>query len=203
MIKWIRYTGAAFALFALILAGCASTSLTSQWKSPSYSGPPLKKLMVVGVSNKPGPRRIFEDEFAAALKAAGVEAVQGYTVIPDDGQADKAVLEKAVRDIGADGVLITRLVKTERQTQVSPGYAGPRPAAGFYGFYSGAWGGYYEPAAVYQYDVVTAETSVYGVAADQLLWSGTTQTFDPQNVAKETPGFAKTIIDALRKQGIV
>lgn len=188
---------------AVGLAGCASTTLVSQWKSPEFSGPPLKKVMVVGVSNQPGPRRIFEDEFSAALKAAGVTAVPSYTVIPQDGQVEQAVLEQAVKSLGADAVLITRLVSREQQTQVTPGYYQPVPTMGMYGWYSSAWMGYYEPPTVYQYDVVTAETSVYSVNAGKLLWSGTTQTFDPSNVAKETPGFAKIIIAALQKAGII
>jgi hypothetical protein len=35
------------------------------------------------------------------------------------------------------------------------------------------------------------------------VWSGTTETFSPQDVKKETRGFAKVIIDALRKQGVL
>ncbi len=185
------------------LAGCASTSLTNQWKNPSYSGPPIKKVLVVGVTKQPGPRRVFEDEFAAALKAAGVDALPSYTLIKEDGQADESVVRQAVREARADGVLVTRLVKVEQKTQISPGYYGPTPAVGFYGWYSSAWVGYYEPPTVYQYDVVTAETSLYGLRADELIWSGTTETFSPQDVKKETQGFAKIIIDALKKQGII
>jgi hypothetical protein len=188
---------------AVALGGCASTSLINEWKSPAFSGPPLQKILVVGVSTQPGPRRIFEDEFSAALRAAGVQAVPSYTVIPQDGQAEQAVLEKALQELGADGVLVTRLVGREQKTQVSPGFYQPVPAMGFYGWYSSAWVGYYEPPTVYQYDVVTADTSVYGVNAGTLLWSGTTETFSPADVAKETRGFAKIIIDALRKSGVI
>lgn len=188
---------------AAVLGGCASTSLVNQWKSPTFSGPPLKKVLVVGVTTQAGPRRIFEDEFSAALKAAGVQAVPSYTVIPQDGQAEQAVLEKAVKDVGADGVLVTRLVSREQKTQVSPGFYQPVPTMGMYGWYSSAWVGYYEPPTVYQYDVVTADTSVYSVNAGTLLWSGTTETFSPTDVAKETRGFAKIIIDALKKAGVV
>jgi hypothetical protein len=203
----IRIRSAAWAACVLavaaILGGCASTSLINQWKSPSFAGPPLKKVLVVGVSNQPGPRRIFEDEFSAALKAAGVGAVQSYTVIPQDGQAEQAVLEKAIKDVGADGVLVTRLVSREQKTQVTPGFYQPVPTMGMYGWYSSAWVGYYEPPTVYQYDVVTADTSVYGVNAGELLWSGTTETFSPTDVAKESRGFAKIIIAALKKAGVV
>lgn len=191
------------AIAALALGGCASTSLVNQWKSPTFSGPPLKKILVVGVTTQPGPRRIFEDEFSAALRAAGVQAVPSYTVIPQDGQVEQAVLETAVRDVGAEGVLVTRLVSREQKTQVTPGFYQPVPTMGMYGWYSSAWVGYYEPPTVYQYDVVTADTSVYSVNAGTLLWSGTTETFSPTDVAKETRGFAKIIIAALKKAGIV
>ena len=36
---------------ALLLAACASTSLTNSWTDATYKGPKLKKLMVMGVSS--------------------------------------------------------------------------------------------------------------------------------------------------------
>jgi hypothetical protein len=190
-------------LLGALLAGCASTSLVNEWKSPEFAGPRLRKVMLVGVSTQPSVRRVFEDEFASRLKAAGVDAVPSYTVIPEDGRAEKEVLEKAVQELGADGVLVTRLVNTQQRTQISPGFYYPAPALGFYGWYSSAWMGYYEPPAIYQYDVVTAETSLYSPPQSQLVWSGTTETLAPTNVKKETTGFAAIIIEALRKQGII
>ena len=186
-----------------VLGACASTSLVNQWKSPEFAGPPVRKVLVLGVTEQAGVRRVFEDEFAVQLRAAGVDAVPSYTIIPEDGKADRDVLEKAVQDLGADGVLVTRLVKSEQKTQITPGYYGPAPTMGFYGWYSAAWIGYYEPPMVYQYDVVTAETSLYSPPQSRLVWSGTTETFSPQDVKKETQGFAKVIIGALRKQGIL
>jgi hypothetical protein len=194
---------AAAALTLLLLGGCASTSLVNQWKAPDYVTGPMRKVMVVGVTKQPSVRRVFEDEFSTRLKAAGVEAVPSYTVIKEDGQADEAVLENAVQGLGADGVLVTRLVNREHVTQVSPGFYHPAPWLGFYGWYSSAWMGYYEPPMVYQYDVVTAETSLYSPPQSTLVWSGTTETFSPKDVKKETGDFAEVIIGALRKEGII
>jgi hypothetical protein len=197
----LRPAGATL-LVAALLGACASTSLVNQWKSPDYSGGPVRKVMVVGVAKQPSTRRVFEDEFAAKLKAAGVEAIPSYTQISEDGQADPAVIEPIVGKLGVDGVLITRLVKKEKQTQVSD-YYGPVTPTGFHGWYSSAWTGYYEPATVYQYDVVTLETSLYSVPQSKLVWSGTTETFSPVDVKKETAGFADIVIGALRKQGVI
>jgi hypothetical protein len=38
------------ALALMLLASCASTSMVSSKKNPAYSGPALKRLMVIGVS---------------------------------------------------------------------------------------------------------------------------------------------------------
>ena len=111
---------------------------------------------MVGVSKQPSIRRTFEDEFVAKLKSAGVDAVPSYLFIPEDGQVEEARLQEAVKRGNADAVIITRLVRVEKKTEVSPGFYQPAPAVtlGYYGGYSAAWLGYYEPPRIYQYDVL-------------------------------------------------
>jgi len=70
------------ALVLLTVVGCQSTTLKNSWRDPDYKGPPLKKIMVVGVSKQAATRRIYEDQFVAQLKAAGVDGVQSYLFIP-------------------------------------------------------------------------------------------------------------------------
>jgi hypothetical protein len=130
---------------ALSLAACAaSTKIVNQWVSPDYISPRFRKIMVIGVSKQASIRRTFEDEFVTQLKAAGVEAVPSYLYIPEDGQVDESRLQAAVKQAGADAVIITRLVRIEKKTEVSPAFYQPGPF-GFYGGYSAAWRGYYEP----------------------------------------------------------
>jgi hypothetical protein len=187
---------------ALVLVACASTQLTNSWTSPNYKGPPLKKLLVVGVSNQPALRRTFEDEFVKDLKAAGVDAVASYNFIPEGGRAEEARVNQAVKGAGADGVLITRLVRVDVNTQVTPAYP-PTMGMGYYGGYAGAYGGFYDPPMVTQTDTLVVETNLYGVDESHLLWSGTTQTFAPTNLQQEMPGFAKIIIGALQKHKLI
>jgi hypothetical protein len=179
--------------------GCAPTQLVSSWQDPRFSGPPLQKIMVIGVTKQAGIRRTFEDEFVKQLQAKGVQAVQGYTLIPEDGEVPKERVAQAVKESGVEGVLITRLVKVERQSQVYPGTYAGAPGAGFYGYYSASWNGFYEPAEVYTYDQVTAETNLFAAKGDLLIWSGTTQTFAPSDIKKDTKQFVslicKTLVD--------
>ena len=187
-------------LILLTLVGCQSTTLKNSWRDPDYKGPPLKKIMVVGISKQAVNRRIFEDQFVAQLKAAGVEGVQSYLFIPQDGKADEGTVKEAVQKAGADGVLVTRLVRVDVNTQVTPAYP---VGMGFYGGYAGAWGGYYDPAMVTTTDTLVVETNLYGLNDSVLLWSATTQTFAPTDLKTDIDAFAKVIIEQLKKQKLI
>jgi hypothetical protein len=186
---------------ALSLAACAaSTKIVNQWVSPDYISPRFRKIMVIGVSKQASIRRTFEDEFVTQLKAAGVEAVPSYLYIPEDDQVDESHLQAAVKQAGADAVIITRLVRVEKKTEVSPGFYQPAPF-GFYGGYSAAWRGYYEPPRVYQYDVYISETSLYDM--NQLVWAGTVETTAPDDINKEIQRYVNTVIDALKSKNLL
>jgi hypothetical protein len=186
---------------ALGLTACAaSTKIVNQWVSPDYTSPRFRKIMVIGVSKQASIRRTFEDEFVTQLKAAGVEAVPSYLYIPEDDQVDESHLQAAVKQAGADAVIITRLVRVEKKTEVSPGFYQPAPF-GFYGGYSAAWRGYYEPPRVYQYDVYISETSLYDM--NQLVWAGTVETTAPDDINKEIQRYVNTVIDALKSKNLL
>jgi hypothetical protein len=192
----------------VIAAGCASTKIVNSWRSPEYAGGPLASLLVVGVSTQASVRRVFEDVFAGQLEAQGVQAKPSYQLIPEDGPVPEERLRAAAEQSGTDGVIITRLVKVDTQLAISPGYV-PPPAVPpyyrpyYYGYYSYAWLGYYEPPTVYQYAVVTSETTVFLLDRPDPIWSGTTETFSPRDVRKEAATFARVVLDALAREGLV
>ena len=190
-------------LTLLALAACATTELTKTWRRPDYKGPPLTRLLVVGISKQAAMRRTFEDEFVKQLKASGLNAVASYTLIPEPGPIGEAQLTQALKEAGSDGMLITRLVRADVDTQFTPAFrptAGTSLAAG----YSAAWTGYHEPAASSQPDTVILETDLYGINESQHLWSGTTRTFaTTSELQKDIEGFAKLVIGALKEQKLI
>ena len=194
---------AALAGCVLLSWACASTKLVNIWRDPGYAGPPITKVLVIGVTKQSGIRRTFEDIFAERLRDYRVTAVQSYTLIPEDGEVSHERLAHAIAQSGADAALITRLVRVDRQIQVYPGtYVGP-PFVGFYGFYSSAWVGFYDPPQAYAYDVVTSETTLFEAKTNRLIWSGTSETFAPQDVRKDTQEFVTLIAQALAVQGLI
>lgn len=192
---------------AALVSGCApSTRLTNAWVDPGYAGAPFKKVLVLAISKEAAQRRIFEDEFSAKLRSAGVEAVPGYRLLPEDGRVEKDKLAETVRRAGADGAIVTRILHVDSRTAYSPGYVTVVPSIGywrdFYGFYGSAWA-VTVPPQVYQYAVVVVETNLWRTADGTLVWSGTTQTTDPGELRKEIAGYAEIIIGALRERGLI
>ncbi|HWH48917.1 MAG TPA: hypothetical protein VN664_14035 [Burkholderiales bacterium] len=202
----LRITLVATAL-AAALCGCATTKLTNSWKDPQYHGGPVKKIMVVGISSQASVRRIFEDTFAENLKANGVEAVPSHTQIVEDGQIAEDRLREAVEQAHADSVLLTRMVERKTEIMITPAepmlptYGMMRH--GYYGYYSGAWLGYYEPATVQHYDYIVAETTLFVADSQSPVWSGTTRTSESDDIRTATEGFAKPVIAALKKAGLI
>jgi hypothetical protein len=194
------------ALALLTVAGCASTSLSNAWRDPAYQGRTFKRLLVVGISAESGVRRTFEDEFSRSLRESGVDAVPSYILLPRDGKVEDAELRAAVAKSGADGVLMTRLVRLDRRTQVSPGYVSVLPAYGYYGSfypYYGASFAYYGPPMVTQYDVAVLETNLWNAREEHLVWSAMTETVSPDNVRKATTDLAKVVIESLRAEKLI
>jgi len=187
----------------LLLAGCASTTLQSQWRDPGYTSGPFRKVFVIGLSARDvTARRIFEDVMVAKLMEAGVQAVPEWQHLPSDGPLPEGSVSAAVDGTGADAVLIARLVGIDTRISVSPG-AVPGPGFGWYGPYAGWYSGWYAAPQVTQYDVVIVETSLFDTKTKRLVWSATSQTVDPASVQKEAPAFADTIIGALQKAGLL
>jgi len=200
MRKSITHTVTVLATVVL-LAGCASTTLQSQWRDPGYTGGPFRKVFVIGLSARDvTARRIFEDVMVAKLMVVGVQAVPEWQHLPSDGPLPEGAVSAAVDGNGADAVLIARLVGIDTRISVSP-VAVPGP--GWYGPYAGWYSGWYSAPQVTQYDVVIVETSLYDTKTKRLVWSATSQTVDPASVQKEAPAFADTIIGALQKAGLL
>jgi hypothetical protein len=183
----------------LLLAACASTTLRSAWYDTSYSGAPLKRIMVVGVGGTLSDRRIFEDIFAQKLTTAGVDAVPGYRFIPEASRANEPAWNEGVAASGADGVLVVRVLRVDQKTRVMTTMV-PGP---MFGPYYAWWGpGWYAVPEVQQYETAIVESTLYDAKTKRPVWSATTETFNPTTVQKETPGFADLIIGQLAARGL-
>jgi hypothetical protein len=199
------------ALGLLALSGCISTALVEHWRDASFAGPPLHKVLVVGVQRDGGRRRIWEDGMVGALTRAGVQATASYGVFPDKAPSADELAATATRE-GFDGVFATHFV--EASSAVYGGVAGPYypygPYGGFgygwrrpYGYWGGGWGygpGYLdvERRADYQTDVFAVDA-----AGGKMVWSGITRSVDLSSAAAVTDQISRVLVPELGREGIL
>ena len=188
---------------AAFVSGCQSTSIRSAWFDTDFTGPPFRKVMVVGDIGTAAGARTFEDDFAAKLRAAGVDAIASHTVKLDDPSVTEASFVAAVTESGAQGLLLVRLLGVDTRTQVTTTMVPGGMAWG-----RNPWGG--PPSRtmvavpqVRQYELAAVETKLYDVRTRQLVWAATTSTFNPGSLARETPAFAELIIGQLAARGVI
>lgn len=199
------------AVMMLLLCGCASSRMVNSWTNPKLEGKHYSQVLVFGISGRPDVRRTFEDSLCAEISARGARAVPSYTILSDAKKYTEEQMHEAVQKAGADGVLICRLSRVDKQAHVTPGYYDPGPVVyggryryPYYGYYDWAWGpGFYEPPRVYTYDVVTLDVRLVDAASGDLAWAGATRTDAPDNVQKDSAELAKVIVGDLGKHGLV
>ena len=197
-------------LLTLLLAGCQTTSLQSAWFDPSFTGGPMHQIAIVAVGVNPANRRLAEDVFAQRLRNLGVNAVAGWTFIPDAARGAAEPFTEALRASGAEGLLIIRMLGVDTRTQVNtmmvttttPVRAGPMWGPGWGS--TTVWATTTVPVTqISQDSLVMVETSLYEAATGRLVWSGITQTLNPSDFQRDVAGFADVIIGQLRQRGLL
>jgi len=189
---------------AAVLSGCGgSTQLTNVWSDPQYGGEPIKKLLIIGVSDRPAVRLSFEDHFVGEFQREGLEAVSSGAVL-GTGQIDSTRIHDFVVQNDIDAILVTRLLGVDQEQQYNPGmtYWTPSYYGGFYGYYNYGYSAYTTPGYWSQYDVVRLETIIYYRDA-QILWAANSEAFDPGSEDAVIKGLSDEVIRDLDKRGLL
>jgi hypothetical protein len=189
-------------LACTFLAACAAapspTNVTT-WRDPGFSGPPFRKIFVVGLSAQSlVDQRGFEDAMVAALQSAGVVAVPGWQFVPTDRVPDEATMRAAVARSGADGALLVRMsdVQTESTLAYSPGtvaQAGPN-----------LYVGWYAPGVVSEsYQAATIFTTLFDVATARAVWTYNPPAYSALSLSQDVPAFANDVVGRLQAGGLI
>ncbi len=203
-----KVLGIVIVLAAATLLFGKSSKLIMSWKNPAYS--PAKKfhrVLALGLSNKTEVRADFEDALAAELSTKGYEAVPGNTILlrPAGTQLDLNYLKEQIRANRIEAVVVSRLIKVDNTVTYVPGtaFVAPFPYYNtFYGYYGALYPVVYSPGYLQKEKKVRVETNLYyvdGAPDGQLVWTGTTDTFNPSNVHKAIKGLVNLVVTKMQK----
>ena len=188
-----------------------SSKLLMSWKNPSYiAEKKFHRVLALGLSNKAEVRADFEDALAAQLSSQGYEAIPGNTILlrPPGTQLDLNYLREQIRANQIEAVVVSRLVKVDETVTYVPGtaYYVPYPYYNtFYGYYGTLYPVVYSSGYLQKEKKVRVETNLYVTSGPdgQLIWTGTTDTFNPSNVHKAIKGLVNLVVTQMQKEQVL
>jgi len=189
-------------LAAALATACASTTLTSSWRSRDHPGGVFRSLLVVRLSEHPGVRASHEEGMAARLAALGVQARARGEARPDAGALEPGAVRSLAHAHRVEGVLATHRVSVRRELDVvrrggSPG--SPYLYDSFYGpFYDPFWG---DVTTVRETEILALETNLYD-AEGRLVWSAVTETWGPLARGVLAEEVTRLVTEALVREGL-
>jgi hypothetical protein len=194
---------------AALLAGCAGmTSLSTKsvvketWTDPKYKDGPVKTIFVVSLMKvEPGGRGAVEDAIVAQLKSAGVAATASHTVMPADFTDKPNTLTDAIRNSGAEAVLLAQVKYTAAYEPYIVGETVMTPSSDRMAYFE--W--YKNQGANQPTDYKTAriETDLYIVKAGTQVWAAYTDAYDANQLARNVHDFAQKMVGALAKDRLI
>jgi len=200
----------AAALAIPTILGASSPKLLLSWKNPDYSGGThFTNILVLALNGKAENRAEFEDELVAAIARPGVQATQSYVFLPRPNATpiDMKDLKELIQEQKFDAIVVARLTKAQTKTTYVPGEVyNPYPLYGdFYGYYSTMAPLVYSPGYMVKEKLAQVETNFYSTAkpSGELVWTGTTNTFDGNSPMKAIKGLVKVVMDGLEKDNVL
>jgi hypothetical protein len=195
-------------LFAVATAD-SSTKLKFAWKNPDYTGPQhFKTILVLGMSNNLETRADFEVALASKITRPGITAIAGTDILlrPTAGPLDLTYLREQIKAYKIDAVVVSRLVKIHTNITYVPGtpYFDPYYNT-FYGYYGAVYPLVYSPGYLSEEKTVQVETNFYAATPPdgQLVWTGTSDTFNPSSAHKVIQGLVQLVVQQLEKLTIL
>jgi len=195
-------------LLIIITTGCsgAKTDIIGEWQPENYKKGAINNVLILGIfsMDKPLLRRNFENGITQAFESDGINATPSMDHMPYDVKIDSTTFEKYFKDLKVDAVVVSRLLAVDQKRDYQSGYLYTVPFSYYYGFYSYYYSGiaYANSSGYLSQDVVVVlETNIYDTSDKQLIWSGISETMDPDKASDVIYSFGETLVSKLKKEG--
>jgi len=207
-----------FLVVVSALAACnkAKTSIPQSYRNPGYEQTVFKKLFVIGVAENDESRQAFENAFAKAIVDEGGRAERSWSVLPKSTQLEEEEIRAALKAGNFDGVLITRLLSVDKEQEYTPASTYNKPRTryysggsgglygyGFYGFYGTTYAKVHEPGYFETSTTIRLETNLYSVANDGLVWTGQSETVDPESIPDARESMTTAVAKRLKEEKLI
>ncbi|CAL1518406.1 hypothetical protein [Chitinophaga sp. MM2321] len=205
----------AWILAPLLLIACGTTvHLTGTWTDPGVAPSGYHDIVVMGLTSNVNARNVVESKLVDALTKHKVTAANSLDLFPPNfdpkNESARDVVSRKIKAAGYQAVLTVSLVDKQSDTRYVPGtvrYA-PYPAFGWYGnfwgYYGYMYGSLYSPGYYTTDKTYFLESNLYDLSQDgKLIWSGQSETYNPNSLESFATAYAKTMTAALAQGGLL
>ena len=188
------------------LAGCASVTLVDSRKGGYAPTGAYRNVLVVGITKDRQTRQVFEEVIASELRSKGVAATPSYTVTGVEQQISRDLIVNAVKSVGTDAVITTRLVDLKKKTHTDVGYTMTSRGFDSYVDWYGSGTVSYATFDMSPVEVTTSttyalQTNLFDTATQNLVWSGISNAVDPKGIITASREYSGVVITVLSKEG--
>lgn len=192
-------------LISFLLVSCTSTRIVSSWKEPNKQVQinKLSKVLVIALFKSETNRRKAEDQMVGYLNGKGVVS---YNYLDADFNKNKIeTLRDKIKADGFDGVVTMSLMDVDREKLYVPGNYELYPTnyRTLNGYYARGWANYSTPGYYETTKTFTVETNIFSVKENKIIWTGQTQTTDPNGVTQMTEEIARVIYKKMLSEGFI
>jgi hypothetical protein len=154
---------------------------------------------VVGLAERQGNRAAFEHDFAARLAERGAAGVPSMDPFPDLDDFSRQRVAAWARANAADGVLVSRLVDVREEQR----YVEPEVRYDLYGYWGGIRPTLVAPGYVQTDRTVVIETNLFDAHSGSLVYSATSESFNPSSDAHVARELVDALVDDLSARGLL
>ena len=193
--------------------GCASTMLTSSWKSEEYATYRPKNILIVGVTQNTIARMKYEERLKNEFNKLGLNASQSSLIFEESFKGSKQTEEdidqqvNKLLDRGYETILISAVRGVDERVSYSEGI--PRAYWGVWRFgrrYYLYQDVYFEPGYYTKYKVYHIETSIYDIKSEtekSLVWVGSYDLVNPNDVDYSVNRYVNAVVRSLEDEGMI
>ena len=194
-----------YLFFVVFLSSCVNTRITSSWKEPDtkVNISKLNKVLVVALFKNETTRHKAEDYMVSYLNGKGVVS---YDYLNEKfNRENEVAIHTKIKADGFDGAITMRLIDINNEKSYTPGtnYVYPSYYRTFGGYYYQYWNNYNTPGSYITTKVYTVETHIYSIKEDKMIWTGLTETTNPDGFDNMTKEITEVVYKQMIKEGFI
>ena len=153
--------------------------------------------MVVALFKQDQNRRMLENEFAWQISNMGPMVTRSYNLLPSLNENTTGQLASLALAVGADGILVIRMVNSKQPTETASCNSPPNPM-NLPGFLQHSWNDNYDPPDLMTNTVMTVESRLFDAKTGKLVWSLATESKNQFGLKWEINLLAKRVLGKLK-----